>query len=177
MKAVILAAGYGSRLGELTNEIPKPMIEIAGKPVLSYLIDRLNIHGISDIIIHVYRKADLIMNYFGSRVLYFYDPSLLGHLETIKALKNWLNNDFMVINGDTLTDLNYGSMIKFHKEQTITAAMDEWKCTGTWIYSTDIFLNENLPTIPYREKSQWIDIGTDKDLQKAKQIYEDNKVL
>lgn len=176
MKAVILCAGYGTRLGTITKDKPKPMIEIAGKPVIGHIVDNLRLTGIDQIIINLHYLPEIITNYIGSKALFYYEPVLLGHEKTISALSEWLrDDDFMVINGDTLNDVNYASMIANHKSGTITALMDEWRCTGTWIYSKEYFTNKNLPVMPYRPKINWFDIGTPERLKKAREYYEKDK--
>ena len=113
-------------------------------------------------------------NYLGDRVLYYYEPKLLGHKGTILALKNWLNNEpFMVINGDTLSNIDYIQMILSHKKGTITIAMDEYRAIGAWIYSPEYFENQNLPIYPYRENNcVWFDIGTPERLKEARKFFE-----
>ena len=173
MKAIILSAGYGSRLGELTKDKPKPMLDVGGKPVIECILERLAIHGITDVIVNIHYLPELLPEYLQERALYYYEPRLLGHKKTILALKPWLKDaDFMVINGDTVTDLNYTWMINEHKPQTITAYMDEWRCAGTWIYPKEYFDNPNLPVYPYREHgSTWFDIGTKERLEEARKYY------
>lgn len=173
MKVVLLAAGYGTRLGDLTKNNPKPLIEVGGKPVLTHIIDRLNLHGLTDIIINIHYLPDMIPNKQETRALYYYEPRLLGHKGTLFALKNWLkDDDFMVINGDTLNDLNYSEMMLIHKKGSITALMDEWRAAGTWIYSKDYFTNPDIPVNPYRPILNWFDTGTPERLTKAKDYYE-----
>ena len=177
MKCIILTAGYGTRLGELTKDRPKPMIDINGRPVIEHILTRLNIHGIHDIIINLHYLPGVLTDYLGNRVLYFYEPRLLGHDRTIEALKSWLLPDdvFMVLNGDTINDLNYTTMINAHKPNTITVFMDEWRAAGVWIYSKEIFTNKNLSVIPYREKCFWADVGTIERLEEARKYFEDEK--
>lgn len=171
MKALILAGGYGTRLGDLTKEIPKPMIDINGKPVLKHIIDNLNNHGIKEIIVNVHYLPDKVLQ-LDSNVLYFYTQKLLGHDGTMRALQGWLNDDFLVINGDTISNLNYTEMIKFHKEETITVAMDEWRCAGSWIYCSKYFENPDLFVHPYRQTNLvWHDVGTPDRLEKAREFF------
>lgn len=176
MKVIILAAGYGTRLGELTKNKPKPIIEIAGKPIIAYIIERLHLHGITEIIVNIHYLPAEIYNYLGGHVLYSYEQKLLGHRGTILSLRNWLKDDnFFVINGDTLTDLNYSEMIAQYKDGSIMVAMDEWRAIGSWIYSKEYFSNENLPVVPYRPSDlHWFDTGTPQRLEDARRYFEND---
>lgn len=177
MRALILAAGYGSRLGELTKNRPKPMVEVGGKPIVEHILTRLYMAGVTEIILNLHYLPGVLTDYLGSRVLYFYEPRLLGHKGTILALKNWLkDDDFFVINGDTLSNVNYEAMQEFHKPGTITNYMDEWRSAGTWIYSKEYFNNQDLPVRPYREEGMaWFDVGTPERLEAARKFFEEQK--
>ena len=173
MRCLILAAGYGTRLGDLTKNRPKPTIEINGRSIIDHLVSKLHIHGITEIVVNLHYLQDMMTNHLQDNVLYFYEPRLLGHKGTILALRKWLeDDDFFVINGDTLSTLNYSLMIDAHKEKMITAFMDENRAGGTWIYPPDYFDNQNLPINPYRDAAvKWFDLGTPERLQAAKEYY------
>ncbi|MDG6922618.1 MAG: nucleotidyltransferase family protein [Nitrososphaerota archaeon] len=119
MKAVILAGGYGKRLKPLTNDRPKPMIEILGVPILEWQIDWLHRHNINDIVICVGYLHAVVENYIGSgkkfgvSVGYSLEEEPLG---TGGALKNATSSisgpSFLVMNGDVLTDLDPWKLVK-----------------------------------------------------------------
>ena len=107
MKAVVLAAGKGQRLGELTNSRPKPMIEINGKPVLEHNLEMCSKAGVHDIYINLHHLPDIIRNYFGDgskygvHITYNYEPDLLGTAGALIPFKNELKNEpIFVIYGD-----------------------------------------------------------------------------
>ena len=107
MKALILAAGKGQRLGELTNSRPKPMIEINGKPVLEHNLEICRKAGVHDIYINLHHLPDIIRNYFGDgskygvHITYNYEPYLLGTAGALLPFKNELKNEpIFVIYGD-----------------------------------------------------------------------------
>jgi mannose-1-phosphate guanylyltransferase/mannose-1-phosphate guanylyltransferase/phosphomannomutase len=107
MKAVVLAAGKGQRLGELTNSRPKPMIEINGKPVLEHNLEMCRKAGVHDIYINLHHLPDIIRNYFGDgskygvHITYNYEPDLLGTAGALIPFKNELKNEpIFVIYGD-----------------------------------------------------------------------------
>lgn len=109
MKAVIWAGGLGTRL-RLKHK-PKPMVKVNGKPILEHIIDHLNKHGITEIIVKVHYKSEVIMKYFGSRVLYYYEPKLLDNEQSEENLYQWLGNKYIVMNGDTLTNIDITKLI------------------------------------------------------------------
>lgn len=123
MKAIILAAGKGERLGPLTKRIPKPLIPIAGKPVLEHLIKLCKKNNIFDIGINTSYLSDKIRNYFGTgenfgvNLSFSYEPSLLGTSGTLNNFRDFLDDpEFLVIYGDNITNLNLKEMINAHKK-------------------------------------------------------------
>ena len=177
MKALLLAAGYGSRLGDLTKKQPKPTIEINGRSIIDHIISKLHIHGITEIIVNLHYLQSMMINHLQDNVLYFYEPRLLGHKGTILALRKWLEDeDFLVINGDTLSTLNYTSMIMAHKSGMITFFMEENRAAGTWISPPLYFKDQNLPINPYRDPViTWFDLGTPERLEEAKKYFNQNE--
>lgn len=174
IKALILAGGYGTRLGELTKNQPKPTIVINGKTVIEQIIERLHLHKITQIIVNLHYLPVVMTEKITNKALFYYEPRLLGHDGTISALRDWLeDNYFLVINGDTISNIDFSDMIAFHKNGTVTVLMDNWRCAGVWLYDTDYFINKDLSIIPYRPVNLiWHDIGTPERLQKAKEYYE-----
>ncbi|MBN1143063.1 MAG: HAD-IIIA family hydrolase [Bacteroidales bacterium] len=120
MKAVILAGGKGTRLGNLTQEIPKPMILIGGKPLLQHQVDLLVQYGFREIIILVNYLKDPIIRYFGdgskfgASIHYFEEPTPLGTVGGIKEIENQLTGDFLVLYGDVMVSMDLNRLIAFH---------------------------------------------------------------
>ena len=77
MKAIILAAGYGTRLGNITRNLPKPMIDIGGKPVIEHILTRLAEYEITEIMVNVHYLSEIITDYLKNRVMYYHEPVLL----------------------------------------------------------------------------------------------------
>ena len=126
MKAVILAAGKGERLGPVTEKIPKPMIEIAGRPVLEHNIVMCRNSGIEEIFINLHHLPLIIKNYFGDgerwgvTISYSFEPQLLGTAGAIsKFYKDLLGMPFLVIYGDNYfgSDLDLLDLKRFHEEK------------------------------------------------------------
>jgi len=128
MKAVIMAGGLGTRVSSVANDIPKPMIKIAGKPVLQYQIENLRSNNIKDIIIVVGHLGNVIKNYFcdgssfGVNISYFTEDIPHGTAGALFLMHN-LNEDFLLILGDILFDLDFDRFIHFHKEHNALATV------------------------------------------------------
>ncbi len=124
MKAVILAAGKGERLGTITQEIPKPMIEIAGKPILEHNILMCKNNSIEEIFINLHHLPLIIKHYFGNgaqwgvRISYKYEPKLLGTAGAVNNFcKELLDMPFFVIYGDNYFDFDLHVLRQFHEEK------------------------------------------------------------
>jgi NDP-sugar pyrophosphorylase family protein len=122
-KAVLLAAGKGTRLHPLTESRPKPMLLIGESPVLEYTIRRLVRYGISEIAINLHHSAQVVIDYFGDgsrhgvKIVYSYEPSLLGTAGAIKKLSPLLRNEsFYVQYGDNLTTCELERFTLFHEQ-------------------------------------------------------------
>ena len=113
MKAVILAGGFGKRLKPLTNDRPKPMVEVSGVPILEWQIDWLHRHGINEVIICVGYLRDVVLERIGSgkrfgvRVGYSVEEEPLGTGGALKNAASLINGpSFVALNGDIITDLD-----------------------------------------------------------------------
>lgn len=130
MKAFILCGGRGERLKPITDRIPKPMVPVAGKPILEYQIDLLKKHGVRDVVFLVGWYGEAIEQYFGDgkkfgiRAEYSYeDPNnRLGTAGPIKAAKDKVDGAIIVMNGDIVSNTNIGEIVAFHTRK---------KCLGT----------------------------------------------
>jgi NDP-sugar pyrophosphorylase family protein len=122
MRAIILAGGKGVRLVPVTEVIPKPLVPLGGKPIMEFVIRQLWRHGFRRITLAVGYMADLIRAYFGDgskfgvNIDYSYESEPLGTVGPL-ALINGLDETFLVMNADVLTDLNYRNLVNFHKTQ------------------------------------------------------------
>ncbi len=123
MKAMILAAGEGTRLRPLTDAAPKPMLEVGGRPLIAYLVDLLRAHGVVDIAVNLHHKPDVITAYlgdgsrFGVRVTYSREDILLGSAGAAKRLEHFFDESFFVLYGDVLTDIDLSALAAFHRDQ------------------------------------------------------------
>jgi len=124
MKAMILAAGFGTRLKPLTNELPKPLFPVLNRPILEHALNFLSTHGIKEIAINLHHKSEKIIDYFGDgkdfgvNLHFSKEEKILGTAGGIKKLQSFFKNEtFLVINSDILADLNLNNVLKFHKEK------------------------------------------------------------
>ena len=123
MKVVIMAGGKGTRISSVASDIPKPMIEIDGIPVLEREIQCLKEQGFKDLIITVSHLGHIIMNYFGDgldfgvHIEYFVEEQPLGNAGALFELKNKLTEDFLLLNADSIFDIDFNRIVKFHKEK------------------------------------------------------------
>lgn len=123
MKVVILAGGKGTRLRPLTNDVPKPLLKVANRPILEWIIVHLKNNGLSDIIISVGYKGNLIKKYFGNGekfgvdIAYAVETKRLGTAGPLSIVKRnfSVKEPVVVMNGDILTRLDFRKLISFHK--------------------------------------------------------------
>jgi mannose-1-phosphate guanylyltransferase/phosphomannomutase len=123
MKAMVLCAGKGTRLGQLAVERPKPMLEVAGRPILAYILANLAHSGFQDVVINLHHQADAIQDGIGDgaalglRITYLRETELLGTAGGVKHAAHLLQGPepFLVHYGDVLTDQDLGAMVAFHR--------------------------------------------------------------
>ncbi len=117
MRAMVLAAGLGTRLRPLTNEITKPMVPVLDRPVMEHIVDLLDAHGFEHVIANLHYFPDSIREYFGARLEYRYEPELLGTAGGVRACSAFFGEEpFLVISGDALTDIDLGALAARHRE-------------------------------------------------------------
>jgi NDP-sugar pyrophosphorylase family protein len=122
IKAIILAAGFGTRMKEYTKNLPKPMLLLNNKPMIEYTIRQLAAHGITEIAINLHYHADKIFQHFGDgekfgvKIAYIHEDAPSGTAGGVKKLSNFLidADNIIVIYGDIITDLNYTDFLNAH---------------------------------------------------------------
>lgn len=141
MKAMILAAGKGTRIRPITHTIPKPMIPILQKPVMEFLLELLREHGFTEVMVNVSHLAEEIENYFrdgqrfGVEIAYSFegrieDGELIGDamgsaggLKKIQNFQHFFDDTFVVLCGDALVDLDLTEAVKRHKAKGALASL------------------------------------------------------
>lgn len=129
MKGIIMAGGEGTRLRPLTCDCPKPMIRLMDKPLMQYAIELLKRHGIVDIAVTLGYQPDAIAEYFGDggdfgiRLQYFVERVPLGTAGGVGQARAFLDEPFVVLSGDGLTDLDIRRAAEFHRQRGALATL------------------------------------------------------
>jgi mannose-1-phosphate guanylyltransferase len=117
MRAMVLAAGLGTRLRPLTYEITKPMVPVLDRPVMAHIVDLLDEHGFEQVIANLHYFPDTIREYFGERLSYRFEQELLGTAGGVRGCADFFGGEsFLVISGDALTDIDLGAFAARHRE-------------------------------------------------------------
>lgn len=123
----ILAGGLGKRLGDLTKETPKPMLKVGGKPILKIILEGLKRHGFRKAYISVNFKSHIIENFFkdgadfGIEIEYIKEEIPMGTAGSLSLLENKVEEPLLIINGDILTNVDYGALLSFYSENKTEA--------------------------------------------------------
>lgn len=134
VKAMVLAAGRGTRLGSMTTARPKPMIPIAGKPILEHTITWLRDSGITEIVVNLHHHADQIRSHFGDgcrlgvNISYSPEPSLLGTAGALRPVRDTFSSTFLVVYGDNFFRCDFPRLLAAHRAHRGigTMALYEW---------------------------------------------------
>jgi dTDP-glucose pyrophosphorylase len=126
---IIMAGGFGRRMGSLTEKTPKPMLEIAGKPILEHLIVRAKSNGFKNFAISIYYLGHVIEEYFGDgstlgvNIEYLHEDEPLGTAGALQLLNPIPNEPFLVSNADLVSDVDFAALLEFHNSQKCDATM------------------------------------------------------
>jgi dTDP-glucose pyrophosphorylase len=134
---VIMAGGMGTRLRPHTENCPKPMLNVAGKPMLEHIIDRAKVEGFNHFVLAVHYLGEMIKDHFGDgerlgvRIEYLNEKSPLGTAGALSLLSPHPDSPFVVTNGDVITDIRYGELLDFHTRHsavgTMAVRIHEWQ--------------------------------------------------
>jgi mannose-1-phosphate guanylyltransferase len=135
MKAMVLAAGLGTRLRPLTYEITKPMVPVLDRPVMEHILDLLDRHSFDSVIANLHYFPDSIREYFGERISYRFEAELLGTAGGVRACAEFFGDEpFLVISGDALTDIDLGALAQRHRDSGGIATLAVKKVADTREY-------------------------------------------
>ena len=130
MRAVLMAGGSGTRLRPLTCDLPKPMVPILNRPIAEHIINLLRRNNITEIIATLYYLPDVMRDYFqdgrefGVEITYAVeDEQPLGTAGCVKNVEDLLQNTFLVISGDSITDFDLQAAIAFHRQKKSKATL------------------------------------------------------
>lgn len=133
MKAVILAGGKGTRLKPYTTVIPKPLMPVGDYPILEIILRQLKYYGVTEVILAVGYMAQLFQAFFqngerlGLKISYSVEQEPMGTAGPLSLLLDQMDDDFLVMNGDLLTTLNYRNLYAYHKQKHATATIGLYK--------------------------------------------------
>lgn len=151
MQAVIMAGGKGTRLASVTKDIPKPMVQIDGKPLLQYQIENLKENGVDSIVIVVGHLGSVIKEYFGDgssfgvRISYYAEELPLGTAGALPKIKERLEENFFLVFGDLFVDVNYGRFLKFHREHSALVTL--FAHPNSHPYDSDIIIADDTDRV------------------------------
>jgi len=126
---VLMAGGLGTRLRPLTNDTPKPLLKVGDKPIIETIIQGFVKYGFKNFILSVNYKAEMFKEYFGDgskfgvNIEYIDEKKRLGTAGALSLMREKLKDDFFVMNGDLLTNVNFENLLKFHKESKADGTM------------------------------------------------------
>ncbi len=166
MKGVILAGGFGTRLRPLTINIPKPMVPIANKPILSHILKLLKKHNIKELIMILYHQPEIIKEYFkegkdfGVKIEYIISDEDLGTCGAVNLAKKYLKEEFLVISGDVLTDFNLSEIIDFHFNKKAIATITLTRAINPLQYGI-VITDEEGKIVRFLEKPSWGEVFSD----------------
>jgi mannose-1-phosphate guanylyltransferase/mannose-1-phosphate guanylyltransferase/phosphomannomutase len=161
MRAMVLAAGLGTRLRPITYEIAKPMVPVLDRPVMAHIVDLLERHGVEQIVANLHHFPQPIEDYFGDRLTYRYEPELLGTAGGVRNCADLLGEEtFVVISGDALTDIDLGALFAAHRERGAIATLAAKRVADTREYGV-VLHDEHGRITGFQEKPEPADALSD----------------
>ncbi|MFZ5642125.1 MAG: sugar phosphate nucleotidyltransferase [Bacillota bacterium] len=166
MKAIIMAGGEGSRLRPLTCNRPKPMVPVMSRPMMSYIVELIKKHGMTDIGVTLQYMPENIRDFFGNgsdygvSMRYFVEETPLGTAGSVKNASSFLDDTFVVISGDALTDFDLSRAIEFHRQRGSLATLVLTRVETPLEYGVVITDNSGAIT-QFLEKPSWGEVFSD----------------
>src|SRR3954451_3070428 len=116
MKAMVLAAGVGTRLRPLTFEIRKPMVPVLDRPVMAHIVDLCRSQGFDQLIANTHYFPETIKDYFGDSIEYRYEEELMGTAGGVRNVRDFFGDDpIVIISGDALSDIDLNKLVERHE--------------------------------------------------------------
>jgi len=166
LKAIIMAGGEGSRLRPLTCTRPKPMVPVANKPIMEHILELLKSYSLTEIGVTLQYLPEEIQDYFGDgrdfgvKMQYFLEETPLGTAGSVKNADNFLDETFLVISGDALTDIDLGKAIAYHKEKNSLATIVLTRVEGPLEYGV-VIVDKDGRVKRFLEKPSWGEVFSD----------------
>lgn len=166
MKAVIMAGGEGSRLRPLTIRRPKPMVPVVDRPAIVHIIELLKRHGVTEVVITLQYLATVVQEYLGDgsgsgiKIHYTVEESPLGTAGSVRLGIEWLDDTFMVISGDALTDFDLTAAVAYHKQKKSMATLVLKRMPNPLEYGV-VIIEEDGRVRQFQEKPSWGEVFSD----------------
>lgn len=166
MKAVIMAGGFGTRLRPLTCNLPKPMAPMANRPMMHHIVGLLKNLGIREILSLLYYQPESIKEYFGNgrafdiEMLYVQSDADFGTAGSVRNASEFLDERFVVISGDVLTDIDLSKAIAFHEERKAMATIVLTRVPDPLAFGV-VMTGEGGKITRFLEKPQWGEVFSD----------------
>jgi mannose-1-phosphate guanylyltransferase/phosphomannomutase len=166
MKAVIMAGGEGSRLRPLTIARPKPMVPVVDRPAIVHIIELLKKHGITEVVITLQYLAAVIQEYlgdgtnYGMKIHYTVEESPLGTAGSVRQGIEWLDDTFMVISGDALTDFDLTAAVRYHRQKKSMATIVLKRMPNPLEYGV-VIIDDDGRVQQFQEKPSWGEVFSD----------------
>ncbi|WP_400163231.1 sugar phosphate nucleotidyltransferase [Brevibacillus sp. TJ4] len=166
MKAVIMAGGKGTRLRPLTTNTPKPLVPLLNRPCMEYTIELLKRHGITEIAVTLQYMPDAVRNTigdgsrYGVSIVYFEETTPLGTAGSVKNCADFLDERFVVISGDTLTDVDLSAAVRFHEAKAALATLVLTQVEAPLEFGV-VMTDENGKITRFLEKPAWAEVFSD----------------
>ncbi|HOY64177.1 MAG TPA: nucleotidyltransferase family protein, partial [bacterium] len=166
MKAVMMAGGEGTRLRPLTLNLPKPLVPVCDKPMMEHILEKARDMGIKDYISTLYYLGDEIMAHFGDgsawgvNMEYSVEETPLGTAGAVKILEDKLNDTFIILSGDALTDMDLKEAVKFHKKVGSIATIVLTRVETPLEYGV-VITGDDGRIIRFLEKPGWGEVFSD----------------
>jgi len=166
MKAVVMAGGVGSRLRPLTVNRPKPMVPMVNRPVMAHILDLLRSHGLTEVVVTLQYLPDVVQDHFGDgqslgmSILYSVEESPLGTAGSVKLAQDYLDETFLVISGDAVTDFNLSDIIAYHKAKGALVTIVLFRVPNPLEYGV-VITDEQGRIQRFLEKPGWGEVISD----------------
>jgi mannose-1-phosphate guanylyltransferase/phosphomannomutase len=164
IKAMVLAAGAGTRLRPLTYETPKPMVPVVNRPVVHHVLNNLLRHGVKEAMVNLYAHADQVRGYCGDgsrwsmKLEYSHETKLMGTAGAIKKVERYFKDGpFFVMSGDGLSDIDLTDMLAFHRKSGSIATMAVHRVDSRFDYGVTLAA-KNGRIKGFMEKPSWADV-------------------
>ena len=166
MKAVVMAGGEGSRLRPLTSRRPKPLVPVVGRPIMEHILDLLREHGITEVVVTLQYLGAEIRNHFGDggdlgmSIEYVVEDQPLGTAGSVRNAAHLLDDTFLVISGDALTDIDLGRVLLQHRAKGSMATIVLYSVPNPLEYGV-VVTEPDGAVKRFLEKPSWGEVFSD----------------